>query len=306
MQAERASEVVMTQAAARAVSPALTESDISAYRRDGCLIVENVFTESTIARLRRVVDEFVEKSRSVTENDAVFDLEPGHTAERPLLRRLKSPTLNHPLFEEIMRSDLLADLVEPLLGDGVRFQGDKLNMKTAIAGSPVEWHQDFAFYPHTTDDLLAVGIALDDSTLENGCLMAMCGTHLGPVLDHHQDGAFIGAISPSRESFDLGEAVPLEIRAGDVTIHHAKLLHGSAPNRSSVPRRLWLIQYAAVSAWPLISVRDFDFFEWSLVRGEPTREFKVKDQTVRVPLPGSLSGGTIFELQTKARDTVYR
>ena len=102
----------------------------------------------------------------------------------------------------------------PLLRDGVRFQGDKLNMKTAIAGSPVEWHQDFAFYPHTTDDLLAVGIALDDSTLENGCLMAMCGSHLGPVLDHHQDGVFIGAISPSRESIDLGGAVPLEIKAG--------------------------------------------------------------------------------------------
>ncbi len=304
---ERVSEVVVSQTAARAVSPALTESDIGAYRRDGCLIVENVFGESTIARLRQVVDEFVEKSRSVTEHDAVFDLEPGHTAERPLLRRLKSPTLNHPLFEEVMRSDLLADLVEPLLGDGVRFQGDKLNMKTAVAGSPVEWHQDFAFYPHTTDDLLAVGIALDDSTLENGCLMGMCGSHLGPVLDHHQDGAFIGAISPSRESVNLSEAVPLEIKAGDVTIHHTKLLHGSASNRSSSPRRLWLIQYAAVSAWPLMGVRDFDFFEWSLIRGEPTREFKVKDQTVRVPLPGAVyTGATIFELQTKARDTVYR
>ena len=299
--------MVMTHPAARAVSPALTESDISAYRRDGCLIVENVFAESTIERLRQVVDDFVEKSRGVTENDSVFDLEPGHTPERPLLRRLKSPTLNHPLFKEIMRSDVLADMVEPLLGDGVRFQGDKLNMKTAIAGSPVEWHQDFAFYPHTTDDLLAVGIALDDSTLENGCLMAMCGSHLGPVLDHHQDGVFIGAISPSRESMDLGEAVPLEVKAGDVTIHHTKLLHGSAPNRSSVPRRLWLIQYAAVSAWPMMGVRDYDFFNWSLVRGEPTDQYKVKDQTVRVPLPGDVyTGATIFELQTKARDTVYR
>ena len=290
----------------RATGPLLAASDISAYKRDGCLIVENFIPHSTIARLRIVVDEFVAKSRSLKENDTVFDLEPGHSRETPLVRRLKSPTLNHPVFEEIMRSDSISDLVEPLLGDGVRYQGDKLNMKTAMVGSPVEWHQDFAFYPHTTDDLLAVGVALDDSSVENGCLMALAGSHLGGTFDHHQDGVFVGAISPSRAAENLDKAVPLEIKAGDVTVHHTSLLHGSAPNRSSAPRRLWLIQYAAASAWPLMGVRDFDFFNWSLIRGEQGSEFKVTNQTVRVPLPATTRTGTIFEIQKQARDTVYR
>jgi ectoine hydroxylase-related dioxygenase (phytanoyl-CoA dioxygenase family) len=102
-----------------------------------------------------------------------------------------------------MRSDAILDCVAPLIGPGVRFQGDKLNMKTAEVGSPVEWHQDFAFYPHTNDELLAVGIALDDCLLENGCLLVIPGSHKGPVLDHHQDGVFVGAISPSRAGVDL-------------------------------------------------------------------------------------------------------
>ena len=53
-------------------------------------------------------------------------------------------------------------------GRGVRQQGDKLNMKSPGVGSPVQWHQDWAFYPHTNDDILAVGLAIDDTTIENG------------------------------------------------------------------------------------------------------------------------------------------
>ena len=61
-------------------------------------------------------------------------------------------------------------------------------MKNPRSGSPVQWHQDWAFYPHTNDDLLAVGIALDDMRIENSCMMVVPGSHTGPVYDHHQDG----------------------------------------------------------------------------------------------------------------------
>ena len=52
-------------------------------------------------------------------------------------------------------------------------QGDKLNMKIPGVGSPVQWHQDWAFYPHTNDDILAVGLAIDDTTLENGATQSV-------------------------------------------------------------------------------------------------------------------------------------
>ena len=103
-------------------------------------------------------------SRHVSGQSGHFDLEPGHTPENPKVRRLSSPASYHPFFGGLMRDSRILDLLTPLIGPAIRAQGDKLNMKPADGGSPVEWHQDFAHYPHTNDDLCAVGIALDDAT----------------------------------------------------------------------------------------------------------------------------------------------
>ena len=286
----------------------ITPVQIEFYQANGYLAVENVLTRQQLEEAHRVIDEFVEKSRAVTAHNEVYDLEPAHTPERPLVRRIKSPTKWHPYFDSLMRSDAILDIIEPLIGPyGVRFQGDKLNMKPAMDGSPVEWHQDFAFYPHTNDDLLAVGVALDDCTLENGCLLALPGSHKWPILDHHQDGFFVGAITPSREIVDLTKAAPLEVKAGSITIHHACTFHGSASNRSPRPRRLLLYQYAAVDAWPLAGVTDLDAFNKNILRGKPTFEVRVctKSQYLRIPLPMPDRKGSIFELQTQLKEPVF-
>ena len=81
--------------------------------------------------------------------------------------------------------------------ESIRFNGTKLNMKSGGFGSPVEWHQDWAFYPHSNDDLLAVGVAIDEMSRENGCLMVVPGSHKGRIYDHHQDGHFAGAVTES-------------------------------------------------------------------------------------------------------------
>jgi ectoine hydroxylase-related dioxygenase (phytanoyl-CoA dioxygenase family) len=284
----------------------LTDEQVKFYHDNGYLGLENVVPMAQIEEARRVVGELVEQSRTITSHTAVYDLEPEHSAERPLLRRIKAPTNVHPFFDQLMRSDAILDCLEPLIGPNMRFQGDKLNMKTAAIGSPVEWHQDVAFYPHTNDDLLAVGVALDDCTLENGCLLVIPGSHRGPTLDHHQDGYFVGAISPSREDVDLTQAVPVEVRAGGISIHHVAALHGSAPNTSSRPRRLLLYQYAAADAWPLSGVPDYAAFDSKMVRGEPTREFRQLAHTaVRIPSPNPPRVGSIFELQTQLKETVF-
>ena len=73
-------------------------------------------------------------------------------------------------YDRAIRHPRILDIVEQLVGKGVRTNGNKLNMKSAGFGSAVAWHQDWAFYPHTNDDILAVGIAIDDMMLENGPL----------------------------------------------------------------------------------------------------------------------------------------
>jgi len=285
-----------------------TPSQVQEYEQRGFLAIPDVLPISIIEQLRTVVDEYVELSRAINENDSVFDLEPTHSPKQPQLRRLKQPASVNKEFNRAMRSDAILDIVEPLLGThGVRYQADKLNMKIAEVGSPVEWHQDVAFYPHTNDDLLAVGVALDDCTLENGCLMCIPGSHKEPILDHHANGYFAGAVSVTNPGLALDKAVPLEVSAGSVTVHHVRTLHGSSPNTSQNPRRLWLISYMAADAWPLQGVKDYDQFTKSLLRGDESVRIRVTDHDVRMPLPPSPTGmGSIYEVQGQARETVYR
>ena len=80
----------------------------------------------------------------------------------PRVRRIKAPHLHREIFRRIMRTPLVVEILKQLLGPGVRLHGSKLNIKAPHYGSPVEWHQDWAFYPHTNDDILAVGVMLDD------------------------------------------------------------------------------------------------------------------------------------------------
>ena len=165
----------------------LTAEQKNAYRRDGYLVVENIVDAPTLARLRMIIADFKERSKSVTRSDAIFDVGPGHSPETPNLRRLKDPVARHPEFDALMRSDAIVDIVADLNGSSVRFDHSKLNFKPAGGNAKIEWHQDWAFYPHTNDDLLAVGVMIEDCTPENGPLMVIPGSHKGEVYDHPEE-----------------------------------------------------------------------------------------------------------------------
>jgi len=93
----------------------LTQKQIDFYHEFGYIGVENVLSAAEIGELRRVTDEFVEKSRAVTQHTEVFDLEPGHTAETPRLRRLKDPIKQHPLYDQTLRHPKILDIVSLIL-----------------------------------------------------------------------------------------------------------------------------------------------------------------------------------------------
>jgi ectoine hydroxylase-related dioxygenase (phytanoyl-CoA dioxygenase family) len=284
----------------------LNQQQIECYRTDGYLVVEDVLRDEELKEAHSIIADFVEKSRHISQQDGHFDLEPDHSPEHPKVRRMIGPASYHPFFDGLYRDDRVLDVLTPLIGGGIRAQGDKLNMKPADGGSPVEWHQDFAHYPHTNDDLCAVGIALDDATEENGCMMVVPGSHLGPILDHHQGGHFVGAISPSRDGVDLSVAVPLKMKAGSLSVHHARTLHGSALNTSGKSRKLLLYQYAAVDAWPLGGVGDWEAFNALILRGEPTLDFRSVAMTTRTRLPaGPRAGSGIYELQKTLREKIF-
>ncbi|TMJ55122.1 MAG: phytanoyl-CoA dioxygenase family protein [Alphaproteobacteria bacterium] len=278
----------------------LTKAEIEQYRELGYLVVPGVFDAELLAEIRRAVDAIIADAGKVTTHTDVYDLEESHTPEKPRVRRIKTPHKHFPFFAELTRNPRITGVLAQLIGSDLRLHGAKLNMKSAGYGAAVEWHQDWAFYPHTNDDVLATGLYLDDCDMANGPLLVVPGTHKGPVYDHHADGYFVGAMAPEIEGLDYAKAVPLTGKAGSMTIHHARLVHGSALNTSSKPRRLLLHEYTAADAWPLMGVANFDEFNGRMVLGKPTIEPRLTGVPVRMPLPPAPFQGSIYENQRAA------
>jgi len=276
----------------------LSNAQRAAYDRDGFIVVPDVFSPAEIDELRRVTDGFVERAARVSANDEIYDLEDSHSAAEPRVRRLKTPHLYDPAYFRASRNAKVVAILKDLWGS-VRFDTGKLNMKSAGYGAPVEWHQDWAFYPHTNDDLAAIGIMLDDVDMENGPMLVVPGSHKGPVWDHHgPDGRFCGAIDPARLDLDLSRALPCLGKAGSVTVHHVRAVHGSATNFSGQERRFLLYQYRTADAWPLLGFKDgIDKFNELLLAGDPTIEPRLAPVPVRLPLPPAEHQGSIYENQ---------
>jgi ectoine hydroxylase-related dioxygenase (phytanoyl-CoA dioxygenase family) len=284
----------------------LTSQQIETYRRDGYLVIPRLIEGEQLTELRALTDRVVAEARGVSANDDLYDLEPSHSAALPRVRRLKPAIFKrYEFFRALTRDPKITSILTGLLGPNIRLYGGKLNMKSAGYGSPVEWHQDWAFYPHTNDDVLATGIYLDDCDMDNGPLLVVPGSHRGPTWDHHADGRFCGAMTPANCDIDLGKAVPLLGPAGSMTIHHARLVHGSALNKSNRQRRLLLHEYTAADAWPLMGVANFDDFNDRLVLGEPSVEPRIVPAPVRMPLPAADHQGSIYENQRAASQRFF-
>jgi phytanoyl-CoA hydroxylase len=279
----------------------VSAQEIAHYHEHGYIVVPDVLGGPTMESLRRELDTILEGARAVTAHTDVYDLEPGHRPDAPRVRRVKTPHKFFEGFKRLYRDPKLLAILQALLGPAVRLHGSKLNLKAPHYGSPVEWHQDWAFYPHTNDDILAVGVMLNDAISDNGPLMVVPGSHRGPIFDHHVDGYFCGAVDPDTVKDEIARAVPLTGRAGSMSFHHVRLLHGSAQNVSKLPRALLLYEYAAADAWPLMGVKDLEEFDARLVAGAPSIEPRVVSVPVRMPLPPALSQGSIYENQTAAR-----
>jgi hypothetical protein len=206
------------------------------------------------------------------------------------------------------RKPRLIAALTALLGPAFRMHGSKINLKSAEYGSPVEWHQDWAFYPHTNDDVLAVGVMMDDMAEDNGPLLCVPGSHKGPTYDHHQDGRFVGAVDPDTPGMALDTAEAILGRAGSCSFHHVRTMHGSAQNTSGKGRTLLLFQIAAADAWDLRGLGkagDWDGYEATFIAGGPALEPRIVATPVRLPYPPPLKGGSIYESQTVARKKYF-
>ena len=182
-------------------------------------------------------------------------------------------------------------------------------MKSAGYGAAVEWHQDYAFYPHSNDDILAIGVVIDDMQLENGPLMVYPGSHKGPVYNHHVDGVFAGAMLPEENGLNPKDAVSLLGSAGSISIHHGRIVHGSALNTSDRARRILFFEMMAADAFPIMgSMTHWDGIEdynTRMLCGEPTLHPRLKDIPVRIPQPQPNVPISIYEIQKGLKNRAF-
>lgn len=280
------------------------------YDANGYLLVKNAVTPEQLARLREITYRLIDGSREVTDSNEVYDLDKGHSAEAPRLTRIKLPHKRDPYFWDLIRNSRMTEVLTDLLGPHTNLLTSKLNTKAPGGGRAVEWHQDWAFYPATNDSLLAFGLMLEDVDAENGPLMVIPGTHKGPVLSHQANGYFAGAINPDDPLFEPDKAVTLTGKAGDMTVHHVRILHGSAPNLSDRNRLILFYECSASDAWPILGASSYihslgqrafwDDIQDRQITGEPQLVPRMADVPIRMPLPPAPDTGSIFKTQESA------
>ena len=251
----------------------LTQAQRESYLNDGYLLLESFIPRETVESLVAVTDEFVERSRRETRSGDIFDLAPGHSAERPMVRRLKTPDHQHDTYWDYA-CGIIADVVADLVGPDVAFHHSKLNFKWHGPGEEdaVHWHQDIQFYPHTNYSPLTVGTYLADTPLEAGPLTVLPGSHNGPLYDQYDDdGNWIGELK-AREAaaLDTSGAVSLPGPAGSVTIHNCRTLHSSPASKAN-GRPLLLNAYSSADAFPYTVNPSFSRHDRVIVRGRPAR-----------------------------------
>lgn len=288
---------------------AITPDQKAFYEENGYLVLPERIPPEILQSLHDEIAKYQEQARGLTASTDQIDLEDTHHPDAPRLRRIKLPHTHNQIMRDLMYSDHVLAPARDLIGPGLRLHTTKLNMKQAGYGAAVEWHQDFAFYPHTNDDVLAIAILLDDMELENGPLMVFPGSHLGPIHDHHVEGVFAGAMDLEACGFDKADAVPLTGPAGSISIHHGRIVHGSALNVSDRDRRLLFYEMMAADAFPIMGSmtkwNGIEDYNTRLLCGEPVLEPRVQSLGARIPAPLPTEEFTIYEVQKQLKNRSF-
>ncbi len=218
----------------------LDEAQIQSFWDDGFLVIDDVFPPEDVELLRTAI-ESPEVMRHWRQKD--------HENKTVHLLVI---TVKHLLFMELARSERILKRITPLIGPNIQLQHSKLATKPPTKGKGAfAWHQDFAFFPHTNSDLVAVMVMLDDATPENGCMQMVRGSHKLGLLDHIEDGLFNGQCQESHLWQDGSQVVNIMPKAGSISIHHCMTLHGSPANLTGKHRRAVVFQYRADDAFQL-------------------------------------------------------
>ena len=223
---------------------------IARYRRDGFLVLPPVTSHAELGELRRVYDRLCERCQSLEAGD-YYDIAGRPGDERgPALPQVIHPEKYEPWLLTTVHFRAARVLAGRLLGedpDRLAAFGHMI-LKPAGHGVETPWHQDEAYMsPAWENRGLSVWTPLDDVTVESGCLHFVPGSHRGPVVRHFHIGHDPAVRGLVTDEVDPADAIPCPVPACAATVHDCRTLHYAGPNRTSSPRRAYVLVFKALA-----------------------------------------------------------
>jgi len=221
----------------------LSEEQIEFFHENGYLKGVRILSTEQVEILRGELDQLMDAAHPGRRLFHEYHSNESTDPDRVLFHALGAWRVL-PGFHDLLWNPAFLVPASQLLGGAVRFWHDQLFCKPARHGGVVAWHQDYSYWTRTRPLAhLTCWIGLDDSTRENGCLNYVPGSHRWPdlpkpVLTGEMDG--IGDVLPE-ELRNRFKPVPIELKKGESSFHHARTMHGSGANDTSRPRRATVI-----------------------------------------------------------------
>ena len=226
------------------IAPAIDSTEYAArFDTEGVLVVDPLVDSD-------IVDSLKQRTARIIAGDVPFppellELEPGAGGlELATLRKINHCHFHDEVFAEHAAHPGILDVIEALIGPDIKVFGSQLFMKPP-GGVEKPWHQDSAYFPLDPQTVITCWTALDDVTLENGCLHVIVGSHHQGILDHNQEwvvGARRDMQVPDAE-IDNGRSRGITLSVGGCSFHHGILLHRSGPNHTGQSRRGLAVHY---------------------------------------------------------------
>ena len=222
----------------------LSNSQIEFFWNDGYLVVEELLGEEGATTLRRRADWVVSgqaKHISKTQLLVEPEIEDGQkTADTYAVGSMKHLAFGDEVFEAHARNPKILDIIESLLGSDLKLYQDAMFMKPPKVGSRQRHHQDR--YRISPPDMVTCWAALDDATVENGCLWMLPGTHKFGILEPERWAEY----EKMSLQGNLPEERPVELKTGSCAFHHGLILHDSSqPNMTKQRRRGYATHYVS-------------------------------------------------------------
>ena len=217
----------------------ISTDQIDFFHERGYLAGLRVLNHDQIEVLRRELVELIDPKHPGHEFFYEFHSNESSDPARILLHALGAWRIS-PAFHDLLWNPAFLMPASQLLGGAIRFWHDQLFVKPPHHGGVVAWHQDYSYWTRTQPMAhLSCWIGLDDSTVDNGCVHYVPGSHrwnLLPITGLANDMNAIRSVlaDEQREEF---KPVPIELKAGECSFHHPLMVHGSFENRSDRPRR---------------------------------------------------------------------